>query len=114
MKVFDTMEMSPGQPVSRIIDHIHERAEIMPDSIAVRYLGSAPTFGELSAAIDEYERQLTSLEISPAAAFYAALFHVLPGLSVARPEALGALLGDITEWLSRGLRGVGDGHLRAI
>lgn len=99
--------------MTQVIDHVSERAHAVPRLTAVRYEGSAVTYGDLDESIQNYSEVMSRHGMSSDASLVAAIVSAIPSVATLG-ERTGAAVSQMIEWLGRDLGTAGGGHLRAV
>lgn len=96
-----TMRGGREQWISDVCMHIADRAETADWMVAVRFVSDAVTFGELSAAINDYRRIVGQQGMSLESALTGALLHTAPSLVDLGPVERARALDQMMSWLGR-------------
>ncbi len=99
--------------MTQVIDHVNERAHAVPRLTAVRYEGTAVTYGDLDESIHNYSEVMNRHGMSSDASLIAAIVSSIPSVA-SLGERTGAAVSQMIEWLGRDLGTAGGGHLRAV
>ncbi|MFT3661302.1 MAG: hypothetical protein QM809_07845 [Gordonia sp. (in: high G+C Gram-positive bacteria)] len=101
--------------MSELLAHIDQRAAAMPWMTAVRFSGTAVSYGDLRDRIGEYDVVLARQALSENAALAAALISFFPeavrGLT---PGEQAQWVADAIAWMSRGLGNGGTSLIAAV